>query len=835
MPADLRWDHAVIAMLLITIWQAFGPDHRTGAQPPAEPPVDVQRPIWPGLQPSGATLLPTGWSLKPAGTQLTVGDFPVHVATHPNGRWAAVMHSGYRDHEIVVVNTAAVEVVSRVVLPQTFYGLAFNPAGDRLYASGAEDEVVYQFDFSQGYLSDRRTIEVAPTSDTFVPTGIHITSDGESLLVCGGWGHQLKVISLADHQATWCVTFEDGSHPYTVMADANSNRAWVSLWGGKSVAVVDLKNRCLLATWPIGSHPTEMVLTPDGRLCVACSDTNHVYIVDAQQGNQLEVLSTALYPESQHGSTPNSLALSPDGKLLAIANADNNNLVLFDLSDHGNARSLGFIPVGWYPTNVRFSRDGNQLLVANGKGLTSHSNRHGPKPGLPTPHGIPEYIGRLFTGTVSVIAVPGPAETSRWNRIAYRCSPLQAGSPAQVSAAREANHPIPAVVGDTSPIKYCIYIVKENRTYDQVFGDLPQGNGDPSLCLFPRNVTPNHHALAEQFVLLDNFYVESEVSADGHEWSMAAYATDFVEKTWPLTYRGGRGKLTYPAEGSFEIAQPSSGYIWDQCRRAGVSYYSFGEFVRHGKKSGEPSQAAVPSLEGHFDPEFRSYDLDYTDQRRADRYLEKLKEFDANDSMPRLTILRLPNDHTYGTRVGKPTPRAMVADNDLALGRIVEAVSHSRFWPQTAIFVVQDDAQNGSDHVDAHRTVALCVSPFTRRGYVDSSMYSTASMLRTMELILGLEPMTQFDAAARPMDNSFTPQRNLQPYVHLPTQIDLDERNQADAWGADLSAKLDLSSEDAADDLLFGEIVWRSVKGSDSPMPAPVRAAFVHPVGEEDD
>ncbi len=535
-------------------------------------------------------MLPTGWSLQPAGRQITVGDFPVQIVTHPQGPWAAVIHSGYREHEIVVISTQNLDIVCRVVLPQTFYGLAFDPSGARLYASGAEDEVIYQFDFREGYLSNKQTIEVVPASETFVPTGIQVTADGKDLLVCGGWGHQLKVISLDHPDSTWCVAFADGSHPYAVRSDPEMNRAWVSLWGGQAVAVVDLARKCLLATWPLGSHPTEMVLTPDHRLCVACSDTNEVYILDAKSGNRLEVLTTALYPAARHGSTPNSLALSPDGKVLAIANADNNNVVLFDISDFDHAHALGFIPAGWYPTNVRFTPDGKYLLVANGKGLTPHANRHGPQPGVPTANAIPEYIARLFTGTVSVIPVPDPIEMTRLNKAAYACSPLRASGATPESAERAPGHPIPTTTRETSPIKYCIYIVKENRTYDQVLGDLPQGNGDPSLCLFPRATTPNHHALAEQFVLLDNFYVESEVSADGHEWSMAAYATDFVEKTWPLTYRGGRGKLTYPAEGSFLIAQPSSGYIWDQCRRADVSYYSFGEFVRHGMVRMNPAR-----------------------------------------------------------------------------------------------------------------------------------------------------------------------------------------------------------------------------------------------------
>ncbi|MCI0364055.1 MAG: hypothetical protein L0219_09260, partial [Phycisphaerales bacterium] len=369
------------------------------------------------------------------------------------------------------------------------------------------------------------------------------------------------------------------------------------------------------------------------------------------------------------------------------------------------------------------------------------------------------------------------------SRRAIACSPLRREAQAR-SDRRSADNPIPAKVGEPSPIRYCIYIIKENRTYDQVFGDIPAGNGDPSLCLFPAAVSPNHHALADEFVLLDNFYVEGEVSADGHEWSMGAYATDFVEKLWPLDYRDDeQDKIGYVSEGGYRIATPKDGYIWDRAREAGVSYYSFGEFIKNAERVGDPGTAAVPALEGHFDPLFRSFDLDYRDVDRAARFIAKLEEFETQGDMPRLTILRLPNDHTSGTSRGKPTPTAMVADNDLALGQVVEAISGSKFWPQTAIFVVEDDAQNGSDHVDAHRTVALVVSPYTKRGYVDSSFYSTSSMLRTMELILGFEPMSQFDAAALPMYASFQGQANVGPYKHRPVYVDMDAKNPANAWG----------------------------------------------------
>jgi len=436
-------------------------------------------------------------------------------------------------------------------------------------------------------------------------------------------------------------------------------------------------------------------------------------------------------------------------------------------------------------------------------------------------------------GTLSVIDSPSPKEMAEFTAAAYRSSPLKADQ-SPVAEPAEANHPIPAKLGEPSPIKHCIYIIKENRTYDQVFGDLPEGNGAPQLCLFDEKVTPNHHALARQFVLLDNFYVESEVSADGHEWTMAAYATDFVEKTWPLVYRGGKKKLSYPSEGNFEIAVPAGGYIFDRCREAGVSYRSYGEFIKAGKVP-EPAPAVAQSLAGHFDPEFHGWDLDYPDVKRAERFIEELKRFEQAGEMPRFSVVRLPNDHTAGMAKGKPTPTAMVADNDLALGLLVEAVSKSKFWKDTAIFVVEDDAQNGSDHVDAHRTVALAISPYCKRHAVDSSMYSTSSMLRTMELILGLEPMSQFDAAARPMYDSFQAEADPSGYEHRPAQVDMTAMNPRSGWGAEQTAQLDLSREDAADDILLNQIVWKSVRGLDAQMPPPVRASFVFALADEDD
>jgi YVTN family beta-propeller protein len=583
-----------------------------------------------------------------------------------------------------------------------------------------------------------------------------------------------------------------------------------------------------------------MALTRSGKLLfVANSSRNSVTVFDAEAARAIETISASLYPNAPRGSTPNSLALSPDEKTLFVANADNNLVAVFDVSSPGNSRSLGFIPVGWYPTSVRVTPDGKHLLVANGKGLVPQANPLGPQPGVRnSTDSTVQYIARLFRGSLSIIDLPSQKELDRqlaaYTAQAYQCSPIN--SNATVSAPHPADNPIPLSPGDTCPIKYCLYVIKENRTYDQIFGDMPEGNGDPDLCLFPERVTPNLHALARQFVLLDNFYVEAEVSADGHEWSMAAYATDFVEKMWPMNYGHNRsGKFPYPAEGFFAVAAPAGGYLWDRAREAGVPYRSYGEFVENGRLPGLAARPRVGSLEGHIDESYRGFDLNYSDLKRAERFIAELKRFEEQGDMPSLQIVRLGNDHTHGTTVGFRTPTAYVAENDLALGKLVEAVSRSKFWPQTAIFVVEDDAQNGPDHVDAHRTEALVISPYTKRHAVDSTMYSTSSMLRTMELILGLKPMSQFDAAAHPMYNSFRSTPDPGPYEARPANVDLEARNDRQAWGG--RVKMNFAREDAVDDLLLNEVVWRSVRGPASPMPAPVRAAFVfaHPKGDNDD
>jgi WD40 repeat protein len=855
-------------------------------EPPVAQPRKADAPpprVLPGLLKDGTVQLPNQWRLHPAGKQFEVGNFPVNLAVHPSGQYLAVLHAGMQEHEVVVLdlNKARQRIVSRVTIDQTFYGLCFSPDGRRLYASGGEFAAVHEFEFARGLLGNHRIIDLSEAGEKLVPGGLATDAAGRELFVCCTWGDVLIRVPVDNPENKVVIRVgksreaakdarpkgdppsppdgrrekdgdprakdkakdplgDPGVHPYACLPHPDGKHLFVSLWADARVAVVDLDKNAVVKSVSTAPHPTEMVIDARTKaLYVACANSTQVSVFDLDTQAAIQTINCALYPSAPNGNTPNSLTLLADGVLL-VANADANNLSAFNVSDPKKAAPLGFIPTGWYPTAVRYNPADRRIYVANGKGLSSRANRNGPNPYLSLARNLGEYIGYLMKGTVGIIDLPGPKEMAEYTKQAYACSPLKRDF-GPLADGVEVDNPIPRNLGEKSPIKHVIYIIKENRTYDQVFGDLPQGNGEPELCLFPDAITPNHHKLAREFVLLDNFYVDGEVSADGHEWSMGAYATDFVEKYWPLSYRGSpKKRFGYPAEGNLDYAaRPAGGYIWDRAADAGVTYRSYGEWIENGKKNDdgtfEDSKATVKALEGHFDPKFRGYDLDYPDVKRAERFIEELKRLEKEGTFPQLTILRLPNDHTSGTRVGKPTPTAYVADNDLALGQVVEAISNSKFWKDTAIFVIEDDAQNGPDHVDAHRSVALVVSPYTKRKHVDSTMYSTSSMLRTMELILGLKPMSQFDAAARPMYASFTGKPDVTPYAHEVPKADLKATNLVGAWGAEWSERANLAKEDQADDLLFNEVIWKSVKGAGSKMPPPVRAAFFLPKPEKGD
>jgi hypothetical protein len=517
------------------------------------------------------------------------------------------------------------------------------------------------------------------------------------------------------------------------------------------------------------------------------------------------------------------VALSNDEKSLYIANADNNCLAVFDVSKPGFSKSKGFIPTGWYPTNVKVIRD--KIFVSNGKGFSSMANPFGPNPvrkrGEVIWHGADtstkeQYIGGLFRGTMSIINVPNEKQLSVYSQVVYHNTPYTKDK--ETNGDGEPGNPVPMKVGEKSPIKYVFYILKENRTYDQILGDVKEGNGDSTLVLFGEKITPNQHKVAREFVLLDNFYCDGEVSADGHNWSMGGYATDYLEKHWPTNY-GGRGG-DYDAEGTRAIANNKGGFIWDHCKRNGVSYRTYGEFADDYKPN-------IPVLEHHFCPYYTSWDQSVRDTTRFDQWSHEFDSLVAADAVPQFNSLRFINDHTEGLRKGRPTPFANVADNDWAVGLFVEHLSKSPIWQQSVVFIVEDDAQNGPDHVDAHRTTAYVAGGFVKRKFVDHTMYSTSSILRTLELILGMPPMTQYDAAAEPMWRCFSSTPNLEPFTSVPAEIDITQRNTAMNEWQRRSEKFNFSKEDEVPDMEFNMVLWHGIKGDDVPLPAPRRAAFL--------
>ncbi len=805
-------------------------------------------PEGPGVQGGGVTLLPNGWKIAPAGSHIFIGDLPLNMVQSPDAGYLIVTNNGYSKPALTVVDLQRRYVRSRLPVDNAWLGLAWHPDGKRLFSSGANQNAILELIYTPGKLTLASTIPVArdpqrsppglsrpePIPDGFVG-GIALSPDGSRLYAVHVMGLALSLIDVRSGRTRASVDLP--AEPYTCLVSPDGRLLYVSLWGGSKVLMFDGLTLQPRGEIVVGEHPNAMAFSKDGaRLFVACANTNAVWVADLAAGKAVEQISTALYPGAPPGSTPNSLGVSPDGKRLLAANADNNSVALINIEQPAQSRVEGFIPTGWYPTGAIFSQDGSQIFILSGKGLSSAPNPRAGHPGVPGADG--QYIAALIQGTLSIVPTPGPSELQAYTKTVYALSPYSDAIRLNPAAAPAAS-PVPRKVGDPSPIRHVFYVIRENRTYDQVFGDIERGNGDPNLCLFGDNVTPNAHALAREFVLLDGFFVDAEVSYDGHAFSTGAYATDYVEKMWPTNYgnRGGR----YQSEGGGQmrnaygnVTAPLNGYIWDACTRAGISVRSYGEFAMRGPEpEGEHDTgigevvATVPGLKGLVHPDYPPYDLKIPDNRRVDVWLREFRQFEQTGKLPRLNIIRLGNDHTAGTSPGYPTPRAMVAENDVALGRIVEAISNSPYWKESAIFVLEDDAQSGPDHVDAHRSPALVISPYSRRAAVDSTLYTTSGMLRTMELILGLPPMSQYDAAATPMYRAFQPLPALTPYRLRPARIDLEEKNLETAWGAAASAKMDLAEADRTPEQELNEIVWKSVKGAASPMPPPVRAAFV--------
>ncbi|MBK9018283.1 MAG: bifunctional YncE family protein/alkaline phosphatase family protein [Saprospiraceae bacterium] len=764
--------------------------------------------------------LPNQWKLTPAGSvHRQLGDLPLQIALSADGKLMAVTNNGVGVQKLQLFRTSDAVQLSEIEIPKAWYGLAFSGDGKNLFASGGNDNLIaiYKIE-NQQLVRDGEIVLGQPWGkEKICPTGLALDEANNHLLAATKEDNMLYVCDLRSKKVERKIPL--GGEGFGVLVSQKRSEVYVSLWGLKKLLVFDLKTLDKKAEIAVGDHPNEMILNKkEDLLLVANSHDNSVSVVDLPSRKTLEVLNCALYPDSPNGSTTNSLAFGKDDETLYVANADNNCLAVFDMEERGESRPLGFIPTGWYPTSVRFA--GGKIMVANGKGMSSLANPGGPSPlRKASDERAGQYIGELYLGTLSVIEPPTVNDMAAYSKLVYENCPYKKEK--EMLTEGEAGNPIPMKVGAPSPIKYVFYVIKENRTYDQVLGDVKEGNGDPALCLFPEKITPNQHALVRDYVLLDNFYVDAEVSADGHNWSTAAYANDFVEKTWPTSY-GGRGG-NYDYEGTRKVAHPKGGFIWDYCKRAGVSYRTYGEFADDG--------ANYETLEGHFCPGYSAWDMDYQDIKRQADWQRDFDSLLNINQIAQFNTIRFGNDHTSGLSKGAYSPYAAVADNDLAVGRLVEHISKSKIWKESAIFILEDDAQNGADHVDAHRSTAYVISPYTKRKFVDHMMYSTSSMLRTMELILGLPPMSQYDAAATPMWRCFTATPDLTPFKALPAQVDIDERNVAVNELSRISETFNLAQVDAVPDRLFNEVLWKALMGTE--MPAPRRAAWVR-VEEED-
>jgi len=756
---------------------------------------------------------------------------PLAMALSPEKDRIVVLLNGWREQGIQVVDRTSGRVLQTVPLPAVFLGIAFAPDGKSLYVSGGNQDVIYRFAWSAGRATLADSIALAVKqkgmNGTRYPAGIAISRDGRTLYAAENLGDSLAVVDIAAHRVVQRLATE--RYPYGVVVGFDGI-VYVSAWGGWTVSAFPARTNGTLGEGTrirVARHPSALALSPDGsRLFVASGSTDKVSVIATRSLRVVATLNDASPAATGEGSTPNALALSPDGMRLFVAEADNNAVAVFDLSAGasgvsgatGNDTLTGRIPVGWYPSAV--AADGADLLVVNGKGRGTRPNPAHWKTGQPMPPHSPEYTLGQINGTLTIVPA-SRATVGEFSAFSARVASANGWNLAR----RSEKYP---------PFEHVIYIIKENRTYDQVLGDLTQADGDSSLLFFARPVSPNHHVLAERFGIFDRFFVNAEVSPDGHDWSMGAYVTDYAEKTIPSNY-SSRGR-SYDYEGfnrgtlpDDDVAEPASGYLWNLADRAGITYRNYGEFVDEpddptGLKA--PAYTATkPTLAAHTNPAYAGFAMQVPDQVRVDVWLKEFQEFVQTGKLPALEIVRLPNDHTSGGRAGSPTPRAYMADNDLALGRLIEALSKSPFWKSTVVFVLEDDAQDGPDHVDSHRSPLLVISPYNR-GRVFHRFANTTDVVATIEDILGLGRMSQFDHYGRPLREIWETEPDLTPYTALTPSVSLKELNPRRGAMAEASKKLTLRKEDTSDDDLFNRILWTVIKG-DKPYPGTRRMSVL--------
>lgn len=814
-----------------------------------------QTPMRVGSPSGNMTVVSTAQLVRPAGDTLQFGGRPVDMVLSADGRTLYVKDN----RGIVVVEVESWKV--RQELPfgrggSSMHGIAVSPDGKSVYVTNASSQIREAVRQSDGSLQWSRTITLpAPTiGGESYPCGIALSADGRTAYIALSRNNSLAIVDL--HEGTVIAQIPVGVAPFAVKVSRDGQRAYVSNWGGRhpksgervatssgtpavvdargvaasgTVSVVDLSARRAVAEIAVGLHPNGLALDEaNHRLYVANANSDTVSVIDTVNLRVIETISVRPEASLPFGSMPNALTVSPDGRTLYVANGGNNAVAVVRLDLRRNrSRVEGFVPAGWYPGAV--VTDGKRLFIANVKGVGSRAVQSEQK-------GWNVY---RFLGTINRVPLPDRRQLAR-----YTAQVKQDARVPQILRAWEKAQtgkkpvPVPEKVGEPSVFEHVVYIIKENRTYDQVLGDIGKGDSDPSLCVFGREVTPNHHALAEQFVLQDNFYCNGVNSADGHAWATEGNASAYLEKSfggWTRSHPFGDDPLSYS----------SAGFLWDHALMAGLSFRNYGEmdyaepepkdasfadiYRDFAQKTGRirfTPNIGIENLRRYSCRDYPGWNMRIPDVLRAEVFLRELKEFERRDFFPNLVIIYLPQDHTSGTQPGMPTPRAHVADNDLALGRIVEGISKSKFWAKTCIFVVEDDPQDGFDHVDGHRSVCLVISPYTRREAVVSEFYNQTSVLHTIARILGFPPMNQMTVMAPVMTACFTDTPNFTPFTALPNRVPIDELhlpleslNRQEQYWALRSIRLPLERPDRCDEDLLNRILWHAVRGADVPYP----------------
>lgn len=740
------------------------------------------------------------------------GDTPLNMI-EVEGRWLVSTNSGWHKQYVQSFDEHLHTISARLDLPSVWYGLAYEPVSRVLFASSGANSV-YAILFDQGHFGAIREI---PLDGCQVTAGLAVQSTTSAWVACN---QSERVIRFDPSTGKVLATVLLEGFPYVIQS-LPERRIAVTLWGHSSVAILKADRAGPIARVSVGSHPGGMLVLPGyDLLLVACSDADDISWINLKNFRELRRSHIAVSGGALRGAQPNALATDPRTSRIFVALAAANALAVLKLnSGKDPEHNPTVIPLsGGYPTSLLYSTERQTLFVADGRNQVTGPN------GIEATASTFPKIGTLIGGGIEGYTA---RELSRFSNRKSLREQIYGREPTLSNTEKAAIQHFYAARTAPGPLRYVFYILKENRTYDQLFGDIREGNGAPELTLFGSDVTPNHHDLARQFVLFDNFFVDGDVSADGHVWSMAAASTDYVNKFWPSNYSDlAKGVFDGPFDGDADhdnpIAVPGTGFIWDRAKKLGITYRDYGEWALPDPADPNKNVIYLAGLKAHYDPYYRDEIGDVTDQHRTDEWLKEFREFEADGKLPQFTIIHLPNDHTVGTRPGYHTPRAMVADNDLALGRMVEAITQSRFWPQSAIFVLEDDAQDGPDHVDCHRSLLLVISPFVRRHTVEHRRFTTASVLKTIEQILALGSLTYFDDRAPSLLCDFQGQPDLAPFSARQPRVSLVEKNSPDSPGAESSARWDFRKADRAPVEDLNRVIWQSVHGAKSLPPVPI-------------